>query len=56
VSLLKDHFGDEIAVRGNCDQCPFSLAGLIRGLAGWMTDLVEGPGGRVAELLDYAAG
>lgn len=56
VSLLKDHFGDEIAVRGNCDQCPFSLAGLIRGLAGWMTDLVEGPGARVAELLDYAAG
>jgi MtaA/CmuA family methyltransferase len=56
VSLLKDYFKGEIAVRGNCDQCPFSLAGLIRGLAGWMTDLVEGPEELVRELLEYAKG
>ena len=29
--LLKRHFGDAIHVRGNCDQCPFSLAGSLRG-------------------------
>jgi MtaA/CmuA family methyltransferase len=56
VSLLKEYFKGEIAVRGNCDQCPFSLAGLIRGLAGWMTDLVEGPEELVRELLEYAKG
>ncbi len=54
VSLLKAHFKGDIAVRGNCDQCPFSLAGLIRGLAGWMTDLIEGPEQLIIELLDYA--
>ena len=56
VSLLKDHFKGDIAVRGNCDQCPFSLAGLIRGLADWMTDLVEGPEDLVIELLQYCTG
>lgn len=56
VAILKDTFKGEIAVRGNCDQCPFSLAGLIRGLAGWMTDLVEGPEELVLELLEYATG
>ena len=56
VSFLKDHFKGDIAVRGNCDQCPFSLAGLIRGLADWMTDLVEGPEDLVIELLQYCTG
>ena len=56
VSLLKEFFKGDIAVRGNCDQCPFSLAGLIRGLAGWMTDLIEGPEELVHELLEYAMG
>jgi uroporphyrinogen decarboxylase len=56
VSLLKDHFKGDIAVRGNCDQCPFSLAGLIRGMADWMTDLVEGPEDLVIELLQYCTG
>jgi len=54
VAILKAHFKGDIAVRGNCDQSPFSLAGLIRGLAGWMTDLVEGPRELVLGLLDYA--
>lgn len=55
VVLLKAHFKDEIAVRGNCDQCPFSLAGLIRSLDAWLVDLVEGEGDLVLGLLEYAA-
>lgn len=32
VSLLKEHFKDEVYVRGNCDQAPFSLACCIPAL------------------------
>ena len=39
--LLKRHFGDAVLVRGNCDQCPFSLAGSLRGAADWMMDLMD---------------
>ena len=39
--LLKAHFGDAIHVRGNCDQCPYSLAGSLRGSADWMMDLMD---------------
>ena len=31
VRLLKEHFGNEVYIRGNCDQSPFSLASMIRG-------------------------
>jgi MtaA/CmuA family methyltransferase len=41
VRLLKRHFGDEIYIRGNCDQCPFTLASLVRGMDGWMMDLMD---------------
>ncbi len=41
VRLLKRHFRDEIYVRGNCDQCPFSLAAAIRGSSGWMMDIMD---------------
>ena len=41
VRLLKRHFGDEIFIRGNCDQSPFTLAGLIRGMDGWLMDLLD---------------
>lgn len=41
VRLIRRHFGDEIYVRGNCDQCPFSLAALVRGASGWMMDLMD---------------
>jgi len=41
VRLLKRNFGDEVYIRGNCDQCPFSLASLVRTLDGWMTDLLD---------------
>jgi uroporphyrinogen decarboxylase len=52
--LLKLHFGDEIYVRGNCDQCPFSLASLVRGMDGWMIDLLDpDQEGRIHALLEY---
>lgn len=57
VSLLKAHFGDEVAIRGNCDQCPFSLAGLMRGPIEWMTDLLDETNrSRVDRLLEYCRG
>ena len=39
--LLKEYFGDEILIRGNCDQAPFSLAGMMRTPAMWMMDLLD---------------
>ncbi len=56
VSLLRKRFGDEILVRGNCDQAPFSLASALRSPEAWMLDLM-GPEKRplVFALLDYCA-
>lgn len=51
--LIKDHFKDEIFVRGNCDQAPFSLASMMRGSQNWMLDLVVGEPGSIRELLEY---
>jgi MtaA/CmuA family methyltransferase len=45
VRRLKEYFGDEVFVRGNCDQAAFSLASMMRGPAEWMMDLVD-PGRR----------
>ncbi len=57
VRLLKRHFGDEVYVRGNCDQAPFALAGLMRGSANWMMDLMDPERERDARrLLDYCTG
>lgn len=50
--LVKKHFGDEIFVRGNCDQAPFSMASMIRGPQEWMLDLMM-PGTEVTLLLEY---
>ncbi len=55
VAVMKDYFRDEIAVRGNCDQCPFSLAGLIRSPEAWLIDLIEGRAEDVTALLEYAS-
>jgi uroporphyrinogen decarboxylase len=41
VRRLKAHFREEVFVRGNCDQAGFSLAGMMRGPAEWMMDLVD---------------
>ncbi len=36
---LVRYFGEEIFVRGNCDQAPFSLACCMRGIENWMLDI-----------------
>ncbi len=41
VRLLVAHFGDEVCVRGNCDQAPFSLASMMRSPQAWMMDLID---------------
>ncbi|NQU54663.1 MAG: hypothetical protein HQ522_19245 [Bacteroidetes bacterium] len=51
--LIKSHFGNEIFVRGNCDQAPFSLASMMRGSQEWMLDLLMGEPEQVTELLEY---
>ncbi len=51
--IIKSHFGDEIYVRGNCDQSPFSLASMMRGSQNWMLDLIMGEPGQLTELLEY---
>jgi uroporphyrinogen decarboxylase len=43
VRLLKEYFKDEIYIRGNCDQAPFSMASMMRGTENWMLDLMIGP-------------
>ena len=55
VRILKQRFGDSIFIRGNCDQAPFSLACMIRGMDGFMVDLVMSPEEWVFELLEYTA-
>ncbi|MCY1722372.1 uroporphyrinogen decarboxylase family protein [Prolixibacteraceae bacterium Z1-6] len=51
--LLKDRFKNEVFVRGNCDQAPFSLASMMRGSQEWMLDLIMGDSSLVLELLEY---
>jgi len=54
VRLLRRHFGNDIMVRGNCDQAPFSLAGMMRSPALWMMDLLEECNGPlIFKLLDF---
>lgn len=53
VRLLKEHFGNEIYVRGNCDQAPFSLATMLRGVTNLMMDLCLEPEEEIFFLLDY---
>lgn len=54
VRLLAQHFGDEICIRGNCDQAAFSLASMIRGPQDWMMDLLDETNREyILKLLDY---
>lgn len=53
--LLKEYFGDEIFVRGNADQLPFSIASMMRGVENWMMDLMDFSNEQyVKALLEYA--
>ena len=53
VRLIKEYFGNEIYVRGNCDQAPFSLASMMRGTENWMMDFYITEEKLIFELLDY---
>jgi uroporphyrinogen decarboxylase len=52
--ILHHTFGNEVFLRGNCDQSPFTLASLLRGIDGWLMDLLD-PGREplVHALLEY---
>jgi uroporphyrinogen decarboxylase len=52
MRIMKKHFGDEICLRGNVDQAPFSLASMVRSPAEWMMDIVTDPE-NAFKLLDY---
>jgi MtaA/CmuA family methyltransferase len=55
--LLKRHLGNEIHIRGNCDQAPFSLACMLRGMQEFLMDIMDPASrGRVWKLLDHCAG
>lgn len=43
VRIMRRQVGDQVAIRGNADQCAFSLAGLLRGMQQFMMDLVSEP-------------
>jgi len=53
VRRIKEHFGNEIYVRGNCDQAPFSLASMMRGTQDWMLDLFMAEQSQIETLLNY---
>jgi MtaA/CmuA family methyltransferase len=53
VRLLKEYYKDEIYIRGNCDQAPFSLASMMRGAQTWMLDLMMGTEEQITFLLEY---
>ncbi len=43
VRIIANEVGGEIAIRGNADQGPFSLAALLRGMQDFLVDLVTEP-------------
>lgn len=53
VRILKEYFGNEIYLRGNCDQAPFSLASMIRGTENWMMDLYLVDEALLFQFLEY---
>jgi uroporphyrinogen decarboxylase len=53
VRLLKEYFKDEVFIRGNCDQAPFSLASMMRGTENWMLDLMVAPEELLIAILEY---
>jgi uroporphyrinogen decarboxylase len=54
VALLVKNYGDEIFIRGNCDQSPFSLASSMRGMDHWLMEVAAQQDDElVFALLDY---
>ena len=57
VAILVREYGDEIFIRGNCDQSPFSLAGEMRGLDQWLMDVASQENAELVHaLLEYCTG
>lgn len=57
VAILVREYGNEVFIRGNCDQCPFSLAGLMRGLDLWLMDVASAEQPELVHaLLEYCTG
>ncbi|MDR3093986.1 MAG: uroporphyrinogen decarboxylase family protein [Bacteroidales bacterium] len=52
IKILKRYFGNELFIRGNCDQAPFSLACCMRTPADFMIDLMLDEE-RSIQLLEY---
>jgi uroporphyrinogen decarboxylase len=42
VALLVRDYGNDLCIRGNCDQSPFSLAGAMLGLDRWLMEVASG--------------
>jgi uroporphyrinogen decarboxylase len=53
VRILKEYYKDEIYIRGNCDQAPFSMASMMRGVQNWMIDLMMSKEEQIYSLLEY---
>jgi uroporphyrinogen decarboxylase len=53
VRILKEYYKNELYVRGNCDQAPFSLASMMRGAQNWMLDLMMGSDEQIESILNY---
>jgi MtaA/CmuA family methyltransferase len=49
--LLRSHFGNEVFIRGNCDQAPFSLACAMRSIEAWMLDVANAEKRPLVQLL-----
>lgn len=43
VRIMVKKAGNEVSIRGNADQCAFSLAGLLRGMQDFLMDLASEP-------------
>ena len=57
VAILVREYGQELFIRGNCDQSPFSLAGAMRGLDQWLMDVAgQQDDELVHALLEYCTG
>jgi uroporphyrinogen decarboxylase len=54
IRILKRYFRDEIFIRGNCDQAPFSLACSMRTPANFMMDLMIDEE-QTLQLLEYTS-
>lgn len=54
VRLLRQALGNEIYIRGNCDQAPFTLAAMMRGMEDFLMEIMDPQAQeRVMQLLDH---